>query len=226
MCPFLHNQPMNWWNSADKAAKRALVAASLGWMLDGFDVMLYALVQKSVMADLHLTPAAAGSLQSFTLLAAAAGGLGFGVLADRWGRRRALILSVLLYSIFTAACGLASTVTQLACFRICLGLGMGGEWASGAALVSETWPDRHRGKALGLMQSSWAIGYALAAAVNWLVQDIAGMNWRAVFIVAPCRPSTRSGSVDGSKSHGSGAVLKPKLDAPPSGISSADACSG
>jgi MFS family permease len=66
-------------------------------------------------------------------------------------------------------------------FRIFLGIGMGGEWASGAALVSETWPAQHRGKALGFMQSSWAIGYALAAIVNWLVQDVAGFGWRAVF---------------------------------------------
>jgi len=152
-------------------------------MLDAFDVMLYALVQKSLMADLHLDPAAAGSLQSLTLLAAAAGGLLFGLLADRWGRTRALALSVLLYSVFTAACGFAATAAQLALFRICLGLGMGGEWASGAALVSETWSDQDRGKALGFMQSSWAIGYALAALVNWLVQDVAGFGWRVVFFV-------------------------------------------
>ena len=152
-------------------------------MLDAFDVMLYALVQKSLMADLRLEPAAAGSLQSLTLLAAAAGGLLFGLLADRWGRTRALSLSVLFYSVFTAACGFAATAAELALFRICLGLGMGGEWASGAALVSETWSDQDRGKALGFMQSSWAIGYALAALVNWLVQDVAGFGWRVVFFV-------------------------------------------
>jgi MFS family permease len=92
-------------------------------------------------------------------------------------------LSVLLYSVFTAACGLAQTAAQLAVFRIFLGIGMGGEWASGAALVSETWPDRHRGKALGLMQSAWAVGYALAAIVNLVVQDVLGLGWRAVFFV-------------------------------------------
>jgi MFS family permease len=105
------------------------------------------------------------------------------VLADRWGRTRALMASVLLYSVFTAACGFAQTAAQLAVFRILLGLGMGGEWASGAALVSETWPDRHRGKALGFMQSSWAIGFMLAAAVNAIVQDVFGLDWRAVFFV-------------------------------------------
>jgi MFS family permease len=172
---------LQWWHEADAKAKRALVAASLGWMLDAFDVMLYALVLPSVMADLALDADTGGLLQSFTLIASAAGGIVFGVLADRWGRARALILSVLIYSIFTAACGLAQTVAQLAVFRICLGIGMGGEWASGAALVAETWPARHRGKALAYVQSSWAIGYALAAFVSWLVQAVLGLNWGAVF---------------------------------------------
>ena len=171
------------WRDADPAARRALVAASLGWMLDAFDVMLYALVLGAVMADLNMTAQVAGGLQSLTLLASAAGGLIFGVLADRWGRTRALMLSVLLYSVFTAACGFAQSAVQLAVFRIFLGIGMGGEWASGAALVSETWKARDRGKALGLMQSAWAIGYGLAAFVNYLVQDVAGLGWRTVFFV-------------------------------------------
>src|SRR5262245_5685464 len=114
-------------------------------MLDAFDVMLYALVLSAVRTDLSLTREAAGDLQSLTLLASAAGGLLFGVLADRWGRTRALMLSVLIYSVFTAACGLAQSALQLAVFRIFLGIGMGGEWASGAALVSETWKARDRG---------------------------------------------------------------------------------
>jgi MFS family permease len=172
-----------WWQEGDAAAHKALVAASLGWMLDAFDVMLYALVLKSLMADLHLDSATAGWVGSVTLLAAAAGGLMFGVIADRLGRTRALMLSVLLYSIFTAACGFAQSAVQLAVFRIFLGIGMGGEWASGAALVSETWPDRVRGRALGFMQSAWAVGYAMAALVNYLVQDVAGLNWRYVFFV-------------------------------------------
>jgi MFS family permease len=171
------------WREADRTAKRALVAASLGWMLDAFDVMLYALVLRAMRQDLNLSADVAGGLQSLTLLASAAGGLLFGLLADRWGRTRALMLSVLIYSVFTAACGFAQTALQLAVFRIFLGIGMGGEWASGAALVSETWKARDRGKALGLMQSAWAIGYGLAALVNYLVQDVAGYGWRAVFFV-------------------------------------------
>jgi len=174
---------MLFWREADPTARRALIAASLGWMLDAFDVMLYALVLTSLRTDLGIDAKTAGGLQSLTLLASAAGGLMFGVMADRWGRVRALMLSVLLYSVFTAACGLAQSAAQLAVFRIFLGIGMGGEWASGAALVSETWPDRHRGKALGLMQSAWAVGYALAAIVNLVVQDGLGLGWRAVFFV-------------------------------------------
>lgn len=171
----------SFWHAATPEARRALVAAGLGWLLDSFDVMLYALVLASLMSDLGMDRATGGVLGSLTLLASAAGGLIFGVVADRYGRTRALIASVLIYSVFTAACGLAQTVAQLAVFRVLLGLGMGGEWASGAALVSETWPAEHRGKALGLMQSSWAIGYAAAAMVNALVQPLWG--WRAVFFV-------------------------------------------
>jgi MFS family permease len=173
----------SWWREGDATAKKAFVAASLGWMLDAFDVMLYALVLPSLMAALQLDQKTSGSIQSLMLISAAAGGLVFGVLADRWGRTRALMSSVLLYSIFTAACGFAQTAAQLAVFRVLLGLGMGGEWASGAALVSETWPDRHRAKALAFMQSAWAIGYMLATLVNWLVQDVVGLDWRAVFYV-------------------------------------------
>ena len=171
----------DWWRQAPPGAKRALVAASFGWMLDSFDVMLYALVLASLILDFGLSKQTAGVLGSITLLAAAAGGLIFGVIADRYGRVRALIGSVVIYAVFTAACGFAQNVVQLAVFRILLGLGMGGEWASGAALVSETWPDKHRGKALGIMQSSWAIGYALAALVAGLILPWKG--WRAVFFV-------------------------------------------
>jgi MFS family permease len=128
-----------------------------------------------------MTTSVAGQLGSLTLLASAAGGLIFGFVADRYGRTRALMASVLIYSIFTAACGFAQTVPQLALFRVLLGIGMGGEWASGAALVSETWPAAHRGKALGFMQSAWAVGYGLAAIVAGVVLPVWG--WRGVFFV-------------------------------------------
>ena len=170
-----------WWREGSPQARKALVAAGLGWMLDAFDVMLYALVLADIIRDLSMSNESAGALGSLTLLASAAGGILFGIVADRYGRTRALMASVLIYSIFTAACGFAQTVAQLAVFRIFLGIGMGGEWASGAALVSETWPAQHRGKALGLMQSAWAIGYGAAAMVTGLVLPYWG--WRGVFFV-------------------------------------------
>jgi MFS family permease len=171
----------SWWREGTPQARRALVAAGLGWMLDAFDVTLFAMALPAVRAELGLSAAAGGALGSATLIAAAGGGVLFGLIADKYGRTRALILSVGIYSVFTAACGFAQDFTQLLIFRALLGIGMGGEWASGAALVSETWPDKHRGKALGFMQSGWAIGYAAAAVVNAVVQPAFG--WRAVFFV-------------------------------------------
>jgi MFS family permease len=172
-----------WWKDAPGEARRALVAAAFGWMLDSFDVMLYAMVLSALMADpkLGLTKSTGGLLGSLTLVASAFGGLIFGVVADRFGRRRALMGSIVIYSVFTAACGFSTGVAMLAVFRIFLGLGMGGEWASGAALVSETWPAEHRGKALGLVQSAWAVGYAAAAAVSAVV--LPRWGWQAVFFV-------------------------------------------
>ncbi|HET7618389.1 MAG TPA: MFS transporter [Vicinamibacterales bacterium] len=172
---------LGWWRVATPEGKRALVAASFGWMLDSFDVMLYALVLAVLMEDLGMSKATAGLLGSSTLIASAAGGIIFGIVADRYGRRFALMGSILIYSVFTAACGLARSVYDLGVYRVLLGLGMGGEWASGAALVSETWPAQHRGKALGIVQSSWAIGFAGAAIVTWLV--LPRFGWRAVFFV-------------------------------------------
>ena len=170
-----------WLTQASRDQKRALLAASLGWMLDSMDVMLYALVLGQVQRALHLSAAMSGAMMSATLVSAAVGGIAFGWFADRFGRARALTVSMLVYSVATALCGLTHTGTQLLVCRIVLGLGMGGEWAAGAALVAEVWPGQHRAKALALVQSSWAVGYALAAAVVALVMPRFG--WRAVFFV-------------------------------------------
>lgn len=172
---------MKFLAEADSNARKALLAASLGWMLDSMDIMLYAMVLTHLMRDLGMDSSIGGLLASATLLSSALGGILFGILADRVGRTRALMGSILIYSIFTAACGFAQGVGDLLVYRILLGLGMGGEWATGAALVAETWPGEHRGKALGLMQSSWAVGHAVAAAVTALV--LPHFGWRAVFFV-------------------------------------------
>jgi MFS family permease len=172
---------VSWWRDGGPDARRALAAAMFAWMLDAFDVMLFALVLPAVRAELGLTTAQGGFLGSVMLIAAAGGGVAFGRIADRFGRTRALMLSVLLYSIFTFACGFAHSLGQFVVLRIFLGIGMGGVWSSGAALVSESWPAEHRGKALGLMQSGWAIGYAAAVLVSGFVQPRYG--WRAVFFI-------------------------------------------
>src|SRR5438034_5382544 len=163
------------------AQRRTLLAAALGWMLDAFDAMLYALVLTYIMRDLGMSKALAGSLGSLTLLASGIGGVAFGFLADRIGRKRALMLSILTYSVCSFASGLSRSVLTLAIFRFILGLGMGGEWNTGATLVAETWPMELRAKAISIVQSSWAIGYALAALVTGIVLHYA--NWRMAFFV-------------------------------------------
>jgi len=170
-----------WWRAGTPAGKRAFVAASMAWGLDAFDVMLFSLTLPDVIRDLSLTKTQAGALGSITLLGGAAGGLIFGHVADRFGRTKALTGAILIYSIFTAACGLSQTLWQFAILRALLGLGMGGVWAAGASLVSETWPSNIRGRVLGFMQSAWAIGFAAAALVNAFVGPRFG--WRAVFFV-------------------------------------------
>jgi MFS family permease len=177
----LESQPLGWLRSAPAPARRALLAASVGWMFDGFDIMIYSMVLAAVLAEFGISKTVGGVLGSLTLLGSAAGGVLFGTIADRHGRRVGIIGSVLTYSLFTAACGLAQTVWQLAVFRFVLGLGMGGAWTTGAALVSESWPDRHRGKAVGVMQSAWAIGYGLAAVLTAVVLPRYG--WRPMFFV-------------------------------------------
>ncbi|HEX6738895.1 MAG TPA: MFS transporter, partial [Vicinamibacteria bacterium] len=171
----------DWPAVVTSAQRRSLVAGGLGWLLDAMDVMLYSLVLAHLMADLGMSKPTAGLLNSLTLIASAIGGGLFGLLADRVGRTRALMASILVYSLASGACGLSNTIVQLAIFRFILGLGMGGEWTTGAALIAETWPDQHRGKALGLMQSSWAIGEMVAALVVALV--LPRFGWRSVFFV-------------------------------------------
>jgi len=161
--------------------RRTLLAASLGWMLDAFDAMLYALVLTHIMRDLGMSKATAGFLGTLTLLASGMGGVLFGFMADRIGRKHALMLSILTYSVCSFASGLSTSILMLALFRFVLGLGMGGEWNTGATLVAETWPTRLRAKAISIVQSSWAIGYALAALVAGIVLQYA--NWRMVFFV-------------------------------------------
>src|SRR5579871_1881106 len=167
------------WSAATIAQRRVVIAAALGWMLDAFDVMLYSIVLATLMRAFGMSRTTAGLLNALTLIASALGGLLFGVMADRFGRRRMLSASILVYSVFTFACGFSTSIAMLAACRFLLGLGMGGEWNTGAALVAETWPSALRGRALGIVQSSWAVGYAISAVVAGAI--LAHGSWRWVF---------------------------------------------
>src|SRR5262249_39408171 len=166
------------------AQKRTLIAAALGWGLDGFDVLLYSNVQVHVMASLGITEKAiAGLPNAFMLLASGIGGVLFGFIADRIGRTKALMLSILTYSVCSLGSGLSTSLAVLIFFRFVLGLGMGGEWNTGATLVAETWPTNLRARAIALVQSAWAWGLAGAAVTTWIVLDRLHSNWRVVFFV-------------------------------------------
>ncbi|MDZ7363832.1 MAG: MFS transporter [candidate division KSB1 bacterium] len=160
---------------------RALIAAQAGWMLDAMDVLLYTFALTTIQKEFQFDSATAGSLASVTLLASAVGGILFGIIADYVGRTKALVATILIYSFCSAGTATAQNLWQLILWRSLLGIGMGGEWSSGAVLVSETWPAEHRGKAIGIMQSGWALGYILAAIVSAIVLPTLG--WRALFVV-------------------------------------------
>src|SRR3972149_6248188 len=140
---------LDWLRAASPHERQTLLAGSLGWLLDAFDVMLYALVLTHLIAHFGMDKATAGFLNSLTLFASALGGALFGFLADRVGRTRALMGSILVYSLASGACGLAQSIVQLGLFRFVLGLGVGGGGATGAALVAERWRGGDRGEGLG-----------------------------------------------------------------------------
>lgn len=174
-----------WYVGATKAQWQVFWSSYLGWALDIMDLLLFAMLLSHISADLGMSRSAAGMIASASLVATAFGGLIFGFLADRIGRTRSMVLSILCYSVGTLLCGLSQDMTQLLLFRIIVGLGVGGEWSAGAALITETWPARHRGKVMAWVQSAFASGYALAAIVAAVFLPIVG--WRGVFFfgIAP-----------------------------------------
>lgn len=170
-----------WWREVGREEWTTLFAAGAGWTLDAMDVMLYAFALGSIQKEFGLDSAQAGALASVTLLASAFGGAAAGVLADRFGRVRVLAWSVLVYSIFTGLSATARGPLELALWRALVGIGLGAEWTAGSVLVAESWPAAHRGKAIGLMQSGWAVGYLLAAGLAAVVLPTLG--WRVLFAV-------------------------------------------
>lgn len=159
----------------------ALWAAMLGYMLDALDVLLYVFAVQTLRDQFHWSASTAGLVSSATLITSAAGGIVAGIVADRIGRTRTLIYTILLYSIGSAGSATSVGLASLLAWRAVVGLGLGGAWSSGAVLVSESWPPQHRAKAIGLMQSGWAIGYMLAAATTALILPRYG--WRVLFLV-------------------------------------------
>jgi MFS family permease len=164
-----------------RRAWHSLFAAQLGWMLDAMDFLLFTFAVVPIAKEFGLAKATMGALTSVALIASAIGGIVFGRLADRVGRVRALTFSILLYSFATAGLATSGALWQLAVWRVLVGLGMGGEWSCGSVLVAETWPAEHRGKAMGLMQSGWAIGALIAAAVSAVTLERFG--WRILFLI-------------------------------------------
>ncbi len=165
----------------DRRAWRALFAAQLGWMLDAMDFLLFTFAILPIQKEFGLSSATMGGLTSVALIAGAVGGIAFGTIADRIGRVRAMTFSILIYSFATAGLATSHSLWQLIAWRTLVGLGMGGEWSCGSVLVAETWPAEHRGKAMGLMQSGWAIGALFAAAISALV--LGRFGWRVLFLV-------------------------------------------
>ncbi len=160
---------------------RTLLAAMLGWILDAMDVMLYSFALVSIQQEFSLSGAQSGLLTTAMLFSAALGGTLAGYLADRIGRTRVLMGSILTYSLFTAAIATASSFEQLLFWRVLVGFGLGAEWSAGTVLVAESWPSKHRGKAIAITQSGWAIGYILASLLAAAILPTYG--WRPLFAV-------------------------------------------
>jgi MFS family permease len=150
-------------------------------MLDSMDFLLFTFALRAIQAEFALPSSTMGLLTSVALIAAAAGGIAFGKIADRIGRVSAMTLSMVIYSIATGGLALSTEVWHLFFWRALVGIGMGGEWSCGSVLVAETWPAEHRAKGIGMMQSSWAIGALVAAGLAALILEPFG--WRVLFVV-------------------------------------------
>jgi MFS family permease len=183
---------MRWRHGITPYQWLVLFVAWLGWVFDAMDATIYAIVLHPALHDLLTGGTAAGSVSdqaigwyggvifSIFLIGWAAGGISFGIVADHLGRTKTLIATILIYAIFTGLAALSQDWWHLAVYRFLTALGIGGEWAAGAAIVAETWPEEKRAKAAGILQSAWAVGFFLAAIANLLLKDY---GWRTLFLV-------------------------------------------
>jgi MFS family permease len=175
-----------WYRTVTREQWRVLAAAKFGWMLDAMDFMLYTMAVGQLRMYFGFGDDTAGMLGTVTLIMSGVGGTIFGYVADRFGRTRALMATILIFSLASLGAATSQTVMQLLFWRAVLGIGMGGEWASGAVLVSETWPAHLRNKAISIMQSGWALGYMMAsisAAIILGAPSLGADAWRWLFVV-------------------------------------------
>ena len=181
----------SWRQGVTRYQWLVLFIAWLAWVFDSMDSTIYALVLQPALHELLHAPGGGpvsgdvigwygGIIFSIFLIGWAIGGVLFGLLADHFGRSRALVLSILIYAVFTGLAAWSQTWWQLALLRFITALGIGGEWAAGAALVAEVWPEDKRTKAAGILQSAWAVGFLLAAILNLLLRNA---GWRPMFLV-------------------------------------------
>ncbi|MEU0412450.1 MFS transporter [Streptomyces griseorubiginosus] len=174
---------LGWFRALGPRGRRAFAGAFGGYALDSYDYFTLPLSMVALAAYFGLDSGQTGLFTTVTLAASGIGGALAGVLADRAGRVRALMITVITYAVFTVACGFAPNFESLLVFRALQGLGFGGEWAVGAILVAEYASTKHRGRTLGAIQSSWAVGWALAAIMYTLVFSVFddGTAWRVMF---------------------------------------------
>ncbi|WP_420800183.1 MFS transporter [Paraburkholderia tagetis] len=162
-------------------AIRALIASVLGYAMDGFDLLMLGFMLPAISADLHLSGAQAGSLVTWTLVGAVVGGIVFGLLSDRFGRVRVLTWTILVFAVFTGLCALSRGYADLLVYRTIAGIGLGGEFGIGMALVAEAWPDRLRARASSYVGLGWQVGVLAAALLTpWLLPVI---GWRGMFAI-------------------------------------------
>src|ERR1700682_5277284 len=159
----LRSRAFAWLSDLTLRERRVFGACFGGWALDAMDVQFYSFVIPALIATWGITRAEAGALGTAALLGSAVGGWLGGWLSDRFGRVRTLQLAIAWFAVFTFLSGLAQNYNQLLAARALLGLGFGGEWAAGAVLLGESIRPEHRGKALGIMQAGWAVGWGAAA---------------------------------------------------------------
>ncbi|ALG13768.1 MFS transporter [Kibdelosporangium phytohabitans] len=176
-------KPFEWFRSLGGRGRRAFVGAFGGYGLDSYDFQVLPLSMVAITAYFSLTKVEAGLLTTVTLVVSAVGGAIAGILADRIGRVRTLVITVITYAVFTVACGFAPNYETLLVLRAFQGLGFGGEWAAGAILIAEYAKPEYRGRAVAFIQSAWAVGWGLSVIVYTVVFSIADPDvaWRILF---------------------------------------------